>query len=73
MDKYSNLYREMISLRGLTAHTLKSYSTYIRSYLTIFRIFFTSLPKRFPGRNFVIMLSGFRKNATFLIEPSTAL
>lgn len=33
MDKYFNLYREMISLRGLTDHTLKSYSTYIRSYL----------------------------------------
>lgn len=33
MYKYFNLYREMISLRGLTDHTLKSYSTYIRSYL----------------------------------------
>ena len=33
MDKYFKLYREMISLRGLTDHTLKSYSTYIRSYL----------------------------------------
>ena len=33
MDKYLNLYREMISLRGLTDHTLNSYSTYIRSYL----------------------------------------
>lgn len=33
MDKYFNLYREMISLRGLSDHTLKSYCTYIRSYL----------------------------------------
>lgn len=33
MDKYFNTYREMISLRGLTDHTLKGYSTYIRSYL----------------------------------------
>ena len=33
MDNYFNSYREMISLRGLTDHTLKSYSTYIRSYL----------------------------------------
>lgn len=33
MDKYFNTYREMISLRGLTDHTLKSYSTYIRVYL----------------------------------------
>ena len=30
---YLNTFREMISLRGLTAHTVKSYSTYIRSYL----------------------------------------
>lgn len=33
MDKYLNLFREMISLRGLTDHTLTSYCTYIRSYL----------------------------------------
>ena len=30
---YLNVYREMISLRGLTDHTVKSDSTYIRSYL----------------------------------------
>ena len=30
---YLNTFREMISLRGLTDHTVKSYSTYIRSYL----------------------------------------
>lgn len=30
---YLNVYREMISLRGLTDHTVISYSTYIRSYL----------------------------------------
>lgn len=33
MDNYLNLFREMISLRGLTDHTLTSYCTYIRSYL----------------------------------------
>ena len=33
MDKYFNSYREMISLRGLTDHALKNYSTYIRAYL----------------------------------------
>ena len=33
MDKYFDSFREMISLRGLAAHTLTSYSTYIRSYL----------------------------------------
>ena len=33
MDDYLNTFREMISLRGLTDHTVKSYSTYIRVYL----------------------------------------
>lgn len=33
MDKYFHSYREMISLRGLTDHTMKSYCTYIRAYL----------------------------------------
>ena len=33
MDKYLNSFREMISLRGLTDHTLKSYCTYIQAYL----------------------------------------
>lgn len=30
---YLSTFREMISLRGLTDHTIKSYSTYIRAYL----------------------------------------
>ena len=33
MNKYLDSFREMISLRGLTDHTLKSYATYIRAYL----------------------------------------
>lgn len=33
MDKYLNSFRDMISLRGLTGHTLTSYCTYIRAYL----------------------------------------
>lgn len=33
MDKYFITYREMISLRGLTDHTVCAYSTYIRAYL----------------------------------------
>lgn len=32
MDKYFDSYKEMISLRGLTSHTVKGYSTYIKSY-----------------------------------------
>ncbi|MCD8249964.1 MAG: site-specific integrase [Lachnospiraceae bacterium] len=33
MDDYLTVFREMISLRGLTDHTLISYCTYIRAYL----------------------------------------
>lgn len=33
MQKYFDTFIQMISLRGLTDHTIKSYSTYIRSYL----------------------------------------
>lgn len=32
MDKYFNSYREMISLRSLTNHTIQGYSTYIKAY-----------------------------------------
>lgn len=31
---YLNTFREMVSLRGLTDHTIKSYSTYISAYLS---------------------------------------
>lgn len=34
MNDYLKQYREMISLRGLTDHTIQSYSTYVRAYLT---------------------------------------
>ncbi len=33
MNKYLHSFREMISLRGLTDHTLASYCTYMRAYL----------------------------------------
>ena len=33
MDKYLSSFREMVSLRGLTDHTIASYSTYISAYL----------------------------------------
>lgn len=33
MDDYLKQFREMISLRGLTDHTVTAYSTYIRAYL----------------------------------------
>ena len=33
MDEYLITFREMISLRSLTDHTLRNYCTYIRAYL----------------------------------------
>lgn len=33
MDEYLKSFREMVSLRGLTDHTLISYTTYIKAYL----------------------------------------
>ena len=33
MQKYFDSFQQMITLRGLTDHTVKSYSTYIRAYL----------------------------------------
>ena len=33
MQKYLDTFKQMISLRGLTKHTIRSYSTYIRAYL----------------------------------------
>ena len=33
MQKYLDAYKQMISLRGLTDHTIKSYSTYLGAYL----------------------------------------
>lgn len=33
MQKYFDTYKQMISLRGLTNHTIQSYSTYLNAYL----------------------------------------
>lgn len=45
MDKYLNLHREMISLRGLTDHTIKSYSSYIKMYLDYVSEFLNKSPE----------------------------
>lgn len=45
MDNYFKLYREMISLRGLTNHTRKGYSTYIRSYLNYLKNLLHKMPE----------------------------
>lgn len=45
MDKYLKDFREMISLRGLTDHTIISYSTYIRTYLDYLSSILHKLPE----------------------------
>ena len=45
MDNYFNSFREMISLRGRTDHTLTSYCTYIRSYLNYLQTFLHKRPE----------------------------
>ena len=45
MDNYFNSYRDMISLRGLADHTLKSYCTYIRAYLDYLQNSLHKLPE----------------------------
>lgn len=45
MDEYFNSYREMLSLRGLTDHTIHSYSTYIRAYLDYLSRFLRKQPE----------------------------
>lgn len=45
MDKYLSTFREMISLRGLTDHTVTSYSTYIRVYLNYLSAILHKMPE----------------------------
>ena len=45
MYNYLNTFREMVSLRGLTDHTLISYCTYIRSYLDYLSHFLHKAPE----------------------------
>lgn len=58
MDVYLKQFREMISLRGLTDHTIVSYSTYIRVYLDYLSHI---LHKMFPA-----ILSAMRLALTFM-------
>ena len=45
MQTYLDTYREMISLRGLTDHTMRSYCTYIRAYLEYLDTFLRKRPE----------------------------
>jgi len=44
MEHYIELFLEMISFRGLTANTLKSYKSYIKSYLNYLEIQLKMIP-----------------------------
>ena len=59
---YFKVYREMLSLRGLTDHTVKSYSTYIRSYLDYLQTVLNRYTYRFPGRNSGSISAGCRRS-----------
>lgn len=66
MDKYFNSYREMISLRGLSDHTLKSYCTYIRAYLDYLQNILLKQPETVSWqelRDFIIWLQAERSIA----------
>lgn len=59
MDDYLKAFREMISLRGLTDHTITSYSTYIRTYLDYLNSFLHKTPEEVTWqelREFVLWL-----------------
>ncbi|SHK37246.1 tyrosine-type recombinase/integrase [Hespellia stercorisuis] len=63
MDKYFNSFRKMISLRGLTDHTLNAYCTYIRAYLDYLENILHKLPEDVTWaelRDFIRWLSGNR-------------
>lgn len=45
MQKYLDSYTQMISLRGLTDHTIKSYRTYLSSYLNYLDTILHKLPE----------------------------
>lgn len=66
MDKYFNLFREMISLRGLSDHTLSSYCTYIRSYLDYLERILKRILRMSHGLNYGILSDGSRTTVTFL-------
>ena len=68
MNDYLKQYREMISLRGLTDHTLTSYSTYISVYLRYLSDIL-GRSKTFPGLNSGILSAGSRRKGIFLTIP----
>lgn len=63
MDDYLKQFREMISLRGLTDHTVISYSTYIRAFLGYLDSILQKQPEAVSWqelRDYVLWLKNFR-------------
>lgn len=59
MQKYFETYKQMISLRGLTDHTVISYSTYIRAFLDYLEMVLHILPEDASWqelRNFIFFI-----------------
>lgn len=59
MQKYLDTYKQMISLRGLTDHTIRSYSTYLHAYLTYLETVLLKLPEDVSWqelRDFILFL-----------------
>lgn len=73
MDKYLNSYREMISLRGLTDHTLKNYCTYIRAYLDYLTSILHKSPEDVSWDELRDYIRWLQNPEAFLTVPSTAL
>ncbi len=71
MQKYFDTFKQMISLRGLTSHTIKSYSTYIRSYLDYLENVLHKLPQDVSWqelRNFIVFIQKERNLADRIIN-----
>lgn len=64
MKKYLDTYKQMISLRGLTDHTIKSYTTYLNAYLDYLKDVLHKMPEDVSWeelRGFVLWLQQQRK------------
>ena len=72
MDNYLNSFREMISLRGLTDHTLKNYCTYIRAYLDYLTGILHKLPEDVSWAELRDYIRWLKNPETFLTVRSTA-
>lgn len=69
MDKYFTSFRETISLRGLTDHTVKSYSTYIKAYLD----YLSSVPSEEQVWPFISSMSDLKQKTMVTVMYSAGL